>query len=251
MRQALERDRPHRLPQQLPALLHLVGGDVVHAHELRMLHVMLGVGGLQLREHGVGVPHLARRPGLRCLGEPEFQPLVGRVGGEQPVQRRGAGPRQAGNEDRPVDADVRVLGVLPPARLAEQPGRQRAAQEDAVHLGAERGEVLLGGVRLQQHGEPVTVVVGAEVVQAGEPGRRCVQVVDRPHDTAARRWLPWGRQVRAAPRDPAQWWNSPQLTSRHWPVMDRASQDDRNTTASAISSGSGSRRRSVPAAVSS
>jgi hypothetical protein len=41
VRQALERDRAHGLPQHLPALLHLVSRHVVHPHELGVLHVVL------------------------------------------------------------------------------------------------------------------------------------------------------------------------------------------------------------------
>ena len=229
--QALPGDRAHRLPQQLPALLDLVGGHVVHAHELGVLDVVPLAAGLDVPEDRVVRPGPPRRPGLRRLGQPQLQALVRRVRGEQPVQRGGAGPGQPGDEQRPVEADLLVLRVRPPARLAEQPGRQRAAQHGPHHLAAARGQVrvpLEGGDQL---GQPVGVVVGPEVGQPGDLRRQGVQFVGRGPGT--------------------QWWYSPQLTSRHCPVIARASGEARNTTASAISSGSGSRRRSVAAAVSS
>ena len=94
----------------------------------------------------------------------------------------------------------------------------------------------VGREGVEQHREPVGVVIRAEVGEAGPPRRGRVQVLDG----ADAGW----RVIRA------QWWYSPQLTSRHWPVMARAIGEARNTTASAISSGSGSRPRSMGAAVS-
>ena len=177
VRQALVGDRAHRLPQQLPALLHLVGRHVVHAHELRMGDVVPLVGRLDAAERRVAGPGLAGRARLRHLGEPQLQALVGRVGREQAVQRGGAGPGQPGDEDRPFDADPGVAGVARPSRLAEQPGHQRAAQEGPVHLRAQFGQARVAGAGLQEHGQAVAVVVGAEVSQPGDLGGRRVQVL--------------------------------------------------------------------------
>ena len=193
--------------------------------------------GLDVLEHRIGGPGLPRRAGLRHLGEPRLQALVRRVGGEQPVQRGRAGPGQPDDEDRPLDAPPGVLRVPGPRRLAGQPGRQRAAQQGPGHPDALGGQPGVAGVGLQQHGEAVAVVVVAEVRQPGERGGRRVQVRG-------------GCRCRSPPPH-GQWWYSPLLTSRHWPVMARAMDEARNTTASATSSGSGSLRRSVVAAVSS
>ena len=229
--QALEGDRAHRLPQQLPALLDLVGRDVVHAHELGMLHVVPGAGRLDELEHRIIGPGRPGRPGPRRFGEPQLQALVRRVGHQQPVQRGGAGPRQPGDEDRPRRGYRRPGRMRLPPGLAEQPRRQRPAQQGPGRLLAPRRQPGVPGVGLEQHAQPVGVVVRAEVRQPGDLARRRVQVVNGPHG--------------------GQWWYSPQLTSRHCPVMARASGEARKTTASATSSGSGSRPRSVPAAVSS
>ena len=230
--QALPGDRAHRLPQQLPALLDLVGGHVVHPHELGVLDVVPLAAGLDVLEDRVVRPGLPGRPGLRRLGQPQLQALVRRVGRQQPVQRGGAGPGQPGDEQRPGHRDLRVLRVRPPARLAAQPGGQRAAQHGPHHLATARGQVRVPLQRAEQHLEPVGVVVRPEVGEPGDLRRQGVQFVGR------------GQRF-------TQWWYSPQLTSRHCPVIARASGEARNTTASAISSGSGSRRRSVAAAVSS
>jgi hypothetical protein len=175
---------------------------------------------------------------MRHLGQPQLQALVGRVGREQAVQRGGPGPGEPGDEDRPLDADPGVSGVASPRRLAEQPGHQRAAQEGPEHLGAQFGQAGLTGAGVQQHGEAVPVVIGAEVRQPGDPGGRRMQV-------------PGGTDAVTFAHGAAQWWYSPPSTPRHWPVMARAIGEARNTTASATSSGSGSLRRSIVAAVSS
>jgi hypothetical protein len=177
--QRLERDRPHRLPEQPPALLDLVGRDVVQAHELGVLLVVPAERGLHPLEHGVLLPGLPRRPRLRHLGEPQLEPLVLRIGGEQPVQRGRPRPRQAGDEDRPLDRDVGVLRMLRPLRHAEQPRDQRAAQErplDGVALRREPGVPVVG---LEHDLETFDVVVAAEVLEPGEARGRGVQVLDR------------------------------------------------------------------------
>jgi hypothetical protein len=184
VREAFVGDRAHRLPQQLPAFLHLVGRHVMHAHEFRVGDVVPLVRRLDAAERRVAGPGLAGRARLRHLGEPQFQALVGRVGREQAVQCGRAGPGEPGDEDRLVDADPGVPGMARPPRLAEQPGHQRAAQERPVHLGAQFGQAGVAGAGLQQHGQAVVVVVGAEIRQPGDPGGRSVQVL-RGADAAA------------------------------------------------------------------
>ena len=44
---------------------------------------------------------------------------------------------------------------------------------------AKRGQVGVRPVRLHEHGEPVAVIIRAEVGEASDPGSRCVQVLDR------------------------------------------------------------------------
>ncbi|SKS16408.1 Uncharacterised protein [Mycobacteroides abscessus subsp. abscessus] len=109
----------HRLPQQLPAFLDLAGRHVVQAHEFRVLHVVFRELPLQLLVHRVGIPGVARRPRLREVGQPHLQPLVHRVGVEQAVQRGSTGARQPGDENGPIDGDLRIVGVRLERGLAE------------------------------------------------------------------------------------------------------------------------------------
>ncbi|SLH15353.1 Uncharacterised protein [Mycobacteroides abscessus subsp. abscessus] len=95
-------------------------------------------------------------------------------------------------------------------------------------------------VGVEQHAQPLAVVVGAEVVEPDHLARRGVQILDGADVVPADHVL----------CSPHQWWYSPALTSRHAPVIARASDEAKNTTASAISSGSGSLRRSMVLAVS-
>ena len=77
-------------------------------------------------------------------------------------------------------AHVGVLRVLLARRLGHQPGHQRVAHEEPLHLAAELGEVGVAPVRLEQHAErlAVVVVVDAEIVEAARLGGRGVQVLD-------------------------------------------------------------------------
>ena len=76
--------------------------------------------------------------------------------------------------------DVGVLRVLLERRLGHQPGHQRVAHEEPVHLAAELGQVGVAPEGLQQHAQrlAVVVVVDAEIVEAARLRRRGVQVVD-------------------------------------------------------------------------
>ena len=158
-----------------------------------------------------------------------------RVCAEQPVQRRGAGAHQSGDEDRPLDGDVGGLRVLLPRGFGQQPGHQRAAQEEPVHLAAQHGKAGFTPVGVQQHLQrfAVVVVVGAEIVEPGQLGGRGVQFFDGADVGAI------GHQV----------WYSPQLTSRVCPVIPLDRSLAMNRIADATSSSVGSRLRSEFAAV--
>ena len=197
---------------------------------------MLGELGVELAIQRVGFPGVARRTRLRELGQPHVQTLVRRVGAEQPVQRRGAGAHQPGDEDGPLDGDVGVLRVLLPRGFGQQPGHQRAAQEEAIHLAAQHRQAGFLPVGVQQHAQrfAVVVVVGAEVVEPGQLGGRGVQLID-------------GRDVGAFVGH--QVWYSPQLTSSVCPVMPLDRSLAMNMIADATSSSVGSRLRSEFAAV--
>ena len=126
-----------RLAQQLPALLELVGGHEMQAGVARVVLMMLGELVVELAVQRVRLPRLARRARLREFRQPHMQALMRRVGPEQPVQCRGPGTHQAGDEDGPCDRNIGVLRVLLPCRLGQQPGHQCAAQEEAIHLAAQ------------------------------------------------------------------------------------------------------------------
>ena len=85
-----------------------------------------------------------------------------------------------GDEDGPFDGDVGVLRVLLPCGFGQQPGHQRAAQEEAIHLAAQHRKAGFLPVGVQQHAQrfAVVVVVDAEVVEPGQLGGRRVQLVD-------------------------------------------------------------------------
>jgi hypothetical protein len=95
------------------------------------------------------------------------------------VQRGGAGARQAGDEDRPLDRDVG--SVLRKRGFAEQPRDQRAAQFGALDLVAVRRELLVVGIRVEQHVERLEVLVAAEVGQPDDLARRRLQILDGTH----------------------------------------------------------------------
>ena len=73
----------HRLAQQLPALLDLVGGHVMQAGVVRVLLMGLPEPRIQFDENRILRPGLTGRPGLGELGEPQFQSLVPRVAAQQ------------------------------------------------------------------------------------------------------------------------------------------------------------------------
>ena len=225
------------LTQQLPALLHLVGGHVVQARVIGILLVSLGELRIELLENRVVGPCFARWPRLGELRQPQLQALMPWIGGEQPVYRGGAGAGQAGDKDRPLDGDIDVLRVLLPRGLGQQPGHQRVADEEPGHLAAEFGEIGVAPVGLEQHAEcfAIVVVVGAEVVETHRLGGRRVQLVD-------------GADVGPG-RHQALY--SPQLTSRVCPVMPLDRSLAMNRIAEATSSSVGSRLRSDFAAVAS
>ena len=93
-----------------------------------------------------------------------------------------------------------VLGVLGEGGLAEQPRDQRAPQLGSLDLQAERRQLLVAGVGLEQHLQRLDVLVRAEVGQPGDPAGRLVQVVDG----ADRRALANGGTPRSSRRGSAR-----------------------------------------------
>ena len=235
MRQRLVGHRVQRLTQQLPALLDLVGGHVVQTGVVRVLVVRLGELRIELGEHRVVRPRFARWTRLGELREPQLEPLMAGVGRQQAVQGRGPRARQSGDEDGPHDRNVGVLRVLLERRLGDQPGYEGVADEEAVHLAAELGQLGIAGERVQQHrqGLAVVVVVGAKIVQPAGFGRRGMQILDGPHIGARRHQALY----------------SPQLTSRAWPVIPLDRSLAMNRIAEATSFSVGNRFRSDAAAV--
>ena len=147
---------------------------------VRVLVVRLGELRVELLENRVLRPGFARRARLREFGQPQLQALMPRIGAQQPMQRGGAGAGQAGDEDRPLDRDIGVLRVLLPRGLGHQPGDQRVAHEEPVHLAAELGQIGVTLEGVEQHAErfAVVVVVDAEIVEPAGLDGRGVQVVD-------------------------------------------------------------------------
>src|ERR1700748_460262 len=151
------------------------------------------------------------------------------------MERRGAGPHPGGGEDGPLNGNLSVLRVLLPRGFRQQPGYQRAAQEEPIHLAAQHRKTGFLPVGVQQHTQrfAVVVIVDAEVVAPGQLGRRGMKFVDGRNVGA------FGHQV----------WYSPQLTSSVCPLMPLDRSLAMNMIADATSSSVGSRLRSEFAAV--
>ena len=96
---------------------------------------------------------------------------VGRVLGEQPVQQRGAGARQAGDEQRPADRLLGDLGVPLPVALHLELVLQQAA--DVLSRGdpSEEAELRLVLERVQQPAQRLAEPVVAEVFEPCPPPR--------------------------------------------------------------------------------
>lgn len=201
----------------------------------RVRLVVLGELRVQLAVHRIGFPGVARRTGLRELGQPHVQTLMRRVGTQQPMQRSGPGAHQSGDEDRPLDDHVGVLRVLLPGRLGQQPCHQRSPQEEPIHLAAQHRETGFAFIRVQQDAQrfAVIVVVTAKVVEAHQLGGRCVQVFDGAYISSISHYV----------------WYSPQLTSKVCPVIPLERSLAKNRIAEATSSSVGNRLRSEFAAV--
>ncbi len=151
------------------------------------------------------------------------------------MKRGGAGAGQPGDEDRPLDRNVGVVRVLLPPGLRHQPGGQRAPQIHPTDLAAERRQVGVALVRVEDDREAfaVVVVVRAEIVEADQSRRRLVQVVDRPDVGALSHQALY----------------SPQFTSSVCPVIPLDRSLAKKMIAEATSSSVGSRFRSEFAAV--
>ena len=116
---------------------------------------------------------------MRVLGQPQLQPLRAGIGAQQSVQGRGAGARQAGDEDRPLDRDVGMVREPLQRVDREQPPDEPAAQEGALQVVAFRREP--GEVRVVVEQDPQALLVDrlAEVVQPDRLRSRRMQVLVR------------------------------------------------------------------------
>ena len=92
-----------------------------------MFCVVLREALLDVCEHRIGGPRFPRRSRLWHLGEPHLESLMSGVGRQQPMQRSGTCSGEPGDEDRALDRDLGMLGVLLPRRFAQQAGDQRPA----------------------------------------------------------------------------------------------------------------------------
>ncbi len=151
----------------------------MQARVIRVLFMGLLESGVERAEDRVVRPGFARRPRLREFRQPHLQALVHRVRGQQPMDHRGSGARQTGDEDRPLDRHVDVLRVLLERGFRDKTGHQRVTGEEALHLAAELGQIGVALVGLQQHSEcfQVVVVVGAEIIQTAGLYRRGMQIL--------------------------------------------------------------------------
>ena len=171
--------RMHRLAQQLPALLHLVGGHVVQPGVIRVLRVGLLEPRVELREDRVLRPGFAGAGGAGELHEPQFQPLVP---GSPHSNRCSAVVPVRGRPVTKIGAAIRRrrVGVLLPGDLAEQSGRPGHCAGRTGTSSAEFGEIGVAAVGLQQDRQrlDVVVLIGAEVVESDRFDRRCLEVFD-------------------------------------------------------------------------
>ncbi len=127
-----------------------------------------GVAALQLfdgeLELRVVLPLFARRARHRCTDQPGLQALKLRVDRHQLVQRRGAGARNAGDDDGGSDGVAVEAGCLLHLPECVSPRIERL-----VYLAPGDAPPLFGQVRIvvqrqQQHVEPRAVVTRTEII---------------------------------------------------------------------------------------
>ncbi len=98
VRDGVERGRQHRLLEQTPAFLDLLGAHEVHLHQVGLVRLTGPVEGVAAEEIGVLGPGLAGGTRLRSLGQPHLDTLIGRVCAEKAMERGGARTGQSAHE---------------------------------------------------------------------------------------------------------------------------------------------------------
>ena len=151
----------------LEALVDFVGHDVVREPHLRHDPEER----FESRDRGLigrmSGPCLARRPRLRRLREPVLETLELRVHRQQLVQRRRAGARNAGDDERSPDLDASIVGPLLPAVLRMKPARPACPRPCPCRTGG-RSSLNCMSRSIESSNAPQTrqVVLRAEVGRA-------------------------------------------------------------------------------------
>ena len=158
--------------------MHVLGRHLVHEREERHRLVHEVHGHVGARQPRVGLDADLGRQRERLDALPVAQHPERRPGGEQVVQVRGAGARQAGDDDRRHQLDVVDLRVP-----RQQVGEQQPVLEDLeqLHVEVQRARAVQPvdlAHRGDEHVEPLAVVLRPEVVEPGLGPGLVVEHVD-------------------------------------------------------------------------
>ncbi len=216
---ALEQHRVEVHGQQLDLLVHVVGGHLVHALEVRHGLVHEPEGQVAALPTGIGLdpPLLVGRD--RLQGLPVRQRPQRRVGRHQVVQVGRAGAGQPGHDDRGLDLDVPDLGVPGQLLLDPQPVAQELDEQRVLGHEAHGAQLDVLGQRPAEDRQRLFVEVVTEVVEPLGLDGRGLQLVG---DEAGAR-PPWARPSRGSPgcvvRTPARRGRRgrPRVDVRSWP----------------------------------